>query len=178
MELLRSSILGKEFVNYRKTTMKHSRLRFSESVRNQGIGNVPIVIDSVEKDLSELLCEKEAFRRERRYGVEMVFHMDKNLNDVMKEIKILLMKRDKEELLTQNLVLGLEDGVIPQLSTELGQLYKKHRNKDDKILYLLLSRQKTMYGYIMSIIKYLTESIFSFFEAKKVDGGDLKKMNK
>jgi hypothetical protein len=58
MEMLRSSILGKEFVNYRKSTVKDTRVQFSHKVRSQGMGNIPIVVDSVDKELTEALAEK------------------------------------------------------------------------------------------------------------------------
>ena len=58
--------------------------------------------------------------------------------------------------------IGLEDGTIPDMNIDLGTLYKKNRNKDDKILYVLLTQEKTMYGYIMSIIRYLGENIKTY----------------
>ena len=162
MEMLRSSILGREFVNYRKSTVKDVRLQFSHKVRSQGIGNIPIVVDSVDKELTEAIGERK--NRYSMYGKELVFHMDCTVGDVMKEIKIILVEKEKEHLWKETgLVLGLEDGTILQPSEELGGLYKKHRNKDDKILYLLLTREQTMYGYIMSILKYLGETIVGWF---------------
>jgi hypothetical protein len=158
MELLRSSIIGKEFVNYRKTTMKDQRLRFSEKIRSSGLGNVPIVIDSVDEQLTEMLCEKHprSSARYNTYGREIVMHMDNTIADVLKEVKIIMLQKDKEELVTQNkLTIGLEDGTIPELGTDLGTLYKTHRNSEDKILYLMISKEISMYGYVMSILMYL-----------------------
>jgi hypothetical protein len=167
MELLRSSIIGREFVNYRKTTMKEQRIKFSHKVRAMGLGNVPIVIDSVDKQLTEMLCDKHSRSSSRynTYGREIVMHMDNTIADVLKEIKIIMLQKDQEELVTLNkLTIGLEDGTIPKLGTDLGTLYKKHRNNDDKILYLMISKETSMYGYIMSILGYLKSNFMSMFK--------------
>ncbi len=158
MDLLRSSIMGKEFVNYRKSTVKEDRVRFSKKVRCAGIGNIPIVIDSVDADLSNALSEKSG--RYMKHGVEMVFHMDATVPDVLKEVKIHLMQKDHEQMIKDtDLTLGLEDGTFPDGKKNLGELYKEHRNRDDKILYFLLSKEQSMYAYIMSILAYLKESL-------------------
>lgn len=161
MELLRSSILGKEFVNYRKNTVTNDRQQFSHKVRAEGIGNIPVVVDSVDKELSEALGAR-LYRRDEscsRYGREVVKHMDQPLSSIMRDVKVILIQKEKENLM-ENLVLGLEDGTIPDQEIELGKLYKAHRNSDDKILYLLLSREESIYGYVMSIIRYLGESFW------------------
>lgn len=166
MEMLRSSIIGREFVNYRKSTMKTDRIRFSNKVRSQGLGNVPIVIDSVDSSLGQMLSSKEG--RERNYGIELVMHMDKTISDVLKEVKIIVLQKDMEEMFVDStLIIGLEDGSIPELTTDLGTIYKKHRNNDDKILYLLLTKEKSTYGYIMSIIRYLTRNVIDVWKKFK-----------
>ncbi len=158
MELLSSSIIGKEFVNYRKNTMTVDRQQFSNKVRYEGLGNIPIVIDSVDKELSEALGHY-SYRNQSKFGREVVKHMDEPLSSVMRDVKIILIQRDKENLIP-NLVLGLENGTIPDQESELGKLYKAHRNTDDKILYLMLTKEQGVYGYVMSIIRYLGESIW------------------
>ena len=155
MELLQSSIIGKEFINYRKWTMKERRLQFSHATRVQGIGNVPIVVDSVDDEITNALSEKRTSRH-KTYGYELVMHMDATLEDVLRDIKIVLLQKNKEDLFKKrDLTIGLEDGSIPSRDTTVGTLYKNYKNKDDKILYLLLSREDTVYGYIVSIIKYI-----------------------
>jgi hypothetical protein len=159
--MLKSSILGKDFVNYRKNTDKHTRSRFSNNVRSKGIGYIPIVIDSVDPELSLALATRDdMFTRYIKYGFELMIHMDMTVSDLIKEIKIELVKKDYEY---GYLSVGLEDGTMPESTTELGVLYKKHRNKDDKILYVLLTQEKTVYGYIISIIKYLANNIKTYF---------------
>ena len=158
--MLRSSIMGREFVNYRKNTDRNQRNNFSGKVRSKGMGYVPIVVDSVDSELSRALASKDPnYSRNIKYGFEIIMHMDKKMSDLLKEVKIELLKKDYE---AQNLILGLEDGDLVDLSMDVGTVYKKHRNKDDKILYVLVTKEQTMYGYILSIIKYLASNISSF----------------
>lgn len=163
MELLRSSILGKEFVNHRKSTHKDQRLQFSNRVRSEGIGNVPVVVDSVDQELANGLATVVSMRQ-RMFGQQLVLHVDSTVEDVLMEVKMLLIKNNAEHLLPKRFVLGLEDGTFPRLSKDLGSLYKTHKNKDDKILYFLLSQEQTMTGYIMSIIKYLSQTVLALFK--------------
>ena len=159
--MLKSSILGQEFVNYRKTTDKQQRTKFSSGVRSKGIGYIPIIVDSVDTEISKALAKTDKnYPRYIKYGCEIMIHMDLKVSDLMKEIKIELLRKDYNY---DNLAIGLEDGTIPDMNMELGIVYKNNRNKDDKILYVLLTQEKTIYGYIMSIVKYLTENIKTFF---------------
>lgn len=158
--MLKSSILGKEFINYRKNTDRDQRSNFSGNVRSKGLGNVPVVVDSVEKELSDLLATKdEKYPRNIKYGLEVIINMESKMSELLKIVKIELLKKDYE---VSNLVLGLEDGSLIDLDTDIGTIYKHHRNKDDKILYVLVTNEKTMYGYILSIIKYLASGFSSF----------------
>lgn len=158
--MLKSSILGKEFINYRKNTDKNQRSNFSGNVRSKGLGNVPIVVDSVEKELSDLLATKdEKYPRNIKYGLEVIINMESKMSELLKLVKIELLKKDYE---VSNLVLGLEDGTLIDLDTDIGAIYKQYRNKDDKILYVLVTNEKTMYGYILSIIKYLASGFSTF----------------
>ena len=149
--MMRNSILGQEFINYRKNTDRNQRTKFSDRVRNKGMGYIPIVVDSVDPELSLFLSTKQN-PRYIKYGLEIIIHMDLTIADLLKEIQIEFLKRDHEYT---NLFVGLEDGSIPKANIILGDLYKKHRNIDDKILYVLLTRETTIYNYIISIIKYL-----------------------
>ena len=164
--MLKSSILGKEFVNYRKITTEDERIGFSNNIRKKGIGNIPIVIDSVDKELTLLLAKHDpVFSRNIRYGFEVFFHMDKKVKDLIHIIKEEMNK--KKEIVKTNISidnlfisLGLEDGTIlnTQANDDLGTIYKKYRNPDDRILYILVTKETSIYGYIMSIIQYLISS--------------------
>lgn len=159
--MLKSSIMGHEFINYRKHTDKTTRSKFSNSVRFKGVGNVPIIVDSVDLELSKVLATKdEMFSRYIKYGLEIIIHMDLTVADLIKQIKIELIKRDYEY---GYLSIGLEDGSIPDVNTDIGSIYKKYQNKDDKILYVLLTQERTIYGYIMSILKYISNNIRAYF---------------
>ena len=163
--MLKSSIMGKEFVNYRKNTDKMQRNSFSGKVRTKGMGYVPIVVDSVDQKLSNALASRDPnYPRNIKYGFEVIIHMDKKMLELLKEIKIELLKKDYEGI---DLVLGLEDGSLVDLNKEIGEVYKQYRNPDDKILYILVTKEQTMYGYILSIIKYLTNSVTNYFFEKQ-----------
>ena len=161
--MLKSSILGKEFVNYRKITNENERIKFSDKNRKRGTGNIPIVIDSVDKELSLLLAKHDPiFPRNIRYGFEIVLHMDQTIDDLIVIIKEEINKK-KEIVKTKSSIfdisLGLEDGTIMDIKNDLGNIYKKHINPDDKILYILITKETSIYGYIMSIIKYLIDEL-------------------
>ena len=151
--MLQSSIFGKEFINYRKSTIEEERNDFSKKTRNKGIGCVPIVVDSVDKELGLLLAKKDKNNpRNIRYGLELILHMDLKVIDLVEVIKREINSRNNIDI---NITIGLEDGTLPETSKELGVLYKENRNKDDNILYILITRETTIYGYIISILKYL-----------------------
>ena len=151
--MLQSSIFGKEFINYRKSTIEEERNEFSKKTRNKGIGCVPIVVDSVDKELGLLLAKKDKNNpRNIRYGLELILHMDLKVIDLVEVIKREINSRNNIDI---NITIGLEDGTLPETSKQLGVLYKENRNKDDNILYILITRETTIYGYIISILKYL-----------------------
>jgi len=153
--MLQSSIFGKEFINYRKSTIEEERNDFSKKTRNKGIGCVPIVVDSVDKELGLLLAKKDVKNpRNIRYGLELILHMDLKVVDLIDVIKKEISNRNNIDVDT-HIVIGLEDGTLPETNKELGVLYKENRNKDDNILYILITRETTIYGYIISILKYL-----------------------
>lgn len=163
--MLKSSILGKDFVNYRKITNENERVNFSNKIRKEGVGNIPIVIDSVDKELTLLLAKHDpVFSRNIRYGFEVVLHMDQTIGDLITIIKEEMNKK-KDIVKTNvsidflNISLGLENGNIININDDLGTIYKKYRNSDDKILYILITKESSIYGYIMSIIRYLIDEI-------------------
>lgn len=177
MELLRSSIIGREFVNYRKTTIRNTRLHFSQDVLRRG--KIPIVIDSVDPEISNIIrgsnktkpshdfIEHE-FTENMKYGKELVYDTNNTISDILRDIKILLLNANREDLFVSGkntLTIGLENGTIADFKSKLGMLYKMHKNGDDKILYLLISKETTVWGYIISILSYLkrhiTDSIVS-----------------
>lgn len=158
--MLRSSILGQEFVNYRKENDEKQRTTFSSKVRSRGLGYIPIIVDSVDKELSETLGEIDIFNpRYIKHGMEVIIHMDLKMCDLKEVVIEKLLSRGLEIKSGDVYNLGLEDGTIIDMAVELGALYKANRNTGDKILYILLTREKTMFGYILSILEYLRQNI-------------------
>lgn len=153
MSFLQSSLFGQEFVNYRKNNAHYERTKFSNNIRKKGIGLVPIVIDSVDNELSILLGNTD--NEYRNYGKEYTMHMDTIVYDFANTIFIDIENINPDFLKGKKLSLALEDGTIINTKLTLGYIYKKHKNEKDNILYILLTQETTMYGYIMSILRYL-----------------------
>lgn len=145
--LLQSSLYGKDFVKYRKNNDKRSREQFSQSVRTKGIEELPVVIDSVIESISNALAGSDA-RNYNRNGKEYRFHKEVIIEDILLEVKLRVKMSD-----TQSLRLGLENGKILDNKDKLDDLYKKYKNQTDNILYLLLTEETTMYGYIISLLR-------------------------
>jgi hypothetical protein len=126
-----------------------------------------VVIDSVEEEFINIFRKKSYINGMRviSYGLELEMDVSSNINDVIKEIKIELVKANKEHLFAENEIkLGLENGTIITDEKELVyNLYKKFRNVNDNILYLLVTQEKSMYNYIMSIFR----SLFGIFYKKQ-----------
>lgn len=159
---LSSSIIGREFINYRKNTDHRKREQYSYNIRKEGLGNIPIVIDSVDHNLSLMLsgCDtKNLTRRQWSYGGEFSFYNDTTINDILNELTIILSTRGYNLSKGEYFKLGLEDGTLVNSTDIIGELYKKHRNNRDKILYLLLTKETTVYGYLLSIFKYLFQNL-------------------
>jgi hypothetical protein len=147
--LLQSSLYGHDFVKYRKNHSQREREQFSHNVRTKGISEIPVVIDSVDPLLSEALAGPEA-KRFNRNGKEFHFHMDLLIEDILLEVRHRIKVDD-----TKVLKLGLENGKILENKDVLGDLYKKYKHQNDGILYLLLTQETSMYGYIMSLLRYI-----------------------
>jgi hypothetical protein len=147
--LLQSSLYGHDFIKYRQNNTERDRQKFSNTIRLKDTGELPIVIDSVDTILSEALAGPEATRFNKN-GKEFYFHMDLLIEDILLEVRHRL-KIDT----TKNLKLGLENGKILDNKEILGDVYKKHKNQKDNILYLLLTQETSIYGYIMSLLRFI-----------------------
>lgn len=159
MELLRSSILGREFVNFRRKTTLSERIRFSRGIRERGVGTIPIVIDSVDREISlALQYLNDPIMPYRKYGNQLELDIDTTIGQILNHVRIVLIREmDNIDSYLFDLTLGLEDGNLLKTDVTLGEIYKIHRNAEDKILYLMVSKESTMWGYIISIINYLRE---------------------
>lgn len=158
---MRSSILGKDFINYRMDTSDYERTSFSAVVRKIGEGKIPIVVDSVDEKLALSLASRDpSNKRNIRYGYELSMSMDDTILDLLKNIKVHLIRNNNNNENFNNIRIGLEDGTFPDLNIQIGDLYKLHRNKEDFILYVLVTRDKTVFQYIKSIISFLMKKIY------------------
>ena len=159
--LLQSSLYGKDFVKYRKNNDKRSREQFSQSVRTKGIEELPVVIDSIDESMSNALAGSDA-RRYNNNGKEYRFHKEVIVEDILLEVKQRIKLND-----TKVLKIGLENGKILDNNDKLDDLYKKYKNQTDNILYLLLTEETTMYGYIISLLRSFFGEKFMKSENKR-----------
>lgn len=149
--IMSNSIMGHDFVRYRMNNDESDRTRFSNNIRSKGIGEVPVVIDSLDLDISHALgmIDTKIFTRNKN-GKEYKFHMDLLIEDVLLEVNHKLKKQSGTKY-----KIGLENGKMLDNSEQLGILYKKYKNQNDGILYLLLTEETTIYGYLISILKFI-----------------------
>ena len=153
--LLQSSLFGKEFIRYRNNNPNNIRKKYSDNVINQNNEEIPVVIDSINEEISKLLAGLTA-KRFNRNGIEYHFHKDLIIEDVLREVKLRL----KEYTTTKTLKLGLENGLILKDQDIIGDLYKKYKDQKDNILYLLITEETTVYGYIISLLRYVFGETF------------------
>jgi len=162
MDLLRSSILGKEFIMYRKNTTDTDRFRFYKKATNSN--KIPVVVDSVDEEFIEIFRKKYYIGDSRivTYGLLLELSNNATINDVLKEIKIELVKANKEYIFIENdIKLGLENGnIISNNNLNILELYNEYKNRSDKILYILITKETTMYNYIISIIRSIYGMIY------------------
>lgn len=157
--LLASSLYGQDFIKYRLNNNITERNRFSKNIINKYTNEVPIIIDSIDPQLRPCDTNNYGFKRKsgksEKGGKE--YHFNKELT-----IKNILLEVQKNLNLENDIVLkiGLDNCQILNESDIAGEIYLKYKNKDDNILYLLLTKETTIYGYIMSLIKY----VFSTFK--------------
>lgn len=149
-----SSILGSDFINYRKYTGFSERSNFVRSAKSTGL---PIIIDSVDTTISKLLSGTE---KRFDYGKQYIISEDTSVNvfldQITSDLKTNIKNLNGDTTLTTQFKykLGLEDGTLIDPSITLGYIYRKHKYSDD-ILYMLLTKELTVYGYIMSLFRYI-----------------------
>lgn len=157
MDILRSSIFGKEFINYRKHTSESERKRYVRKTFMED--KIPVIIDSVDENIKDIFIKKVFVNNSRIivWGLELQMEKNARIRDILKEIKIELVKKEKEHIFMEGeLRIGLEDGTIINDENELViDVYKRNKNVKDNILYILVTQETTMYNYIMSIIRHI-----------------------
>lgn len=146
--LLASSLYGKNFVKYRTNNPRNIRKNFSRHIRNNS-DDIPVVIDSINEIISKELAGPNATRYNRN-GIEYNFNTELIIEDVLREVKTRVKTFDSSKILR----IGLENGKILENTDKLGDLYKKYKDQNDDILYLLLTQESNVYAYIVSLLKY------------------------
>lgn len=167
-DFLRSSILNREFINYKKYN-GHNSKSFSIKTRFKGTGQIPVVIDSIDKQISLLLSNCDTINISRRYwtyGGEFEFYIDKPINEILDEVSKLIYSRSNYTI-NSKFKFGLENGTIIDKNQTVGELYKQYKNKNDNVLYLLITTENTFYEYLLSIFNSIYNTIFTRKSSKK-----------
>lgn len=113
----------------------NDRIKFSTNVRKKGIGHVPIVIDSHDKEVSEILGGQFG-KRYCTHGTLKEYHMDYNIQHVLQDVKQILNEENRQDIYNYNKLSVYVQGNYCYENELLGDLYKKYRNIDDYILYI------------------------------------------
>lgn len=147
--LLASSLYGNDFIKYRLNNNITQRNRFSKNIINRYVNEIPIIVDSIDSEL-HISDKTNIYGFKEKGGKEYHFHKDLMIQDILLEVK-------KKLKLSEGKILkiGLDNGKILNDTDIVGDLYIKYKNQDDSILYLLLTQETTIYGYIRSLIKYV-----------------------
>lgn len=155
----KSSILGQEFINYRKYRPYIERSVFSRKTRLKGDGLIPVVVDSIDTDISLYLGGYDGVSRYKKYGREYVIKMDLTVGEFMEKITHDLVDGSSDSGISlikgKKIRICLEDSTVLKSTEKMGDIYKKYKNGRDNIIYILVTTEQTMYGYIISILRYL-----------------------
>lgn len=152
-----------ESLYYKKYKSESRRSLFSSQIRSKGIGHIPIVIDSIEKELRLSISSKHN-NSYVKYGLEISLHMDSTVSDLINIIKAKMLENNTNILFD----LYLEQESIPiyeNSQNDLGSLYKKYRDPNDNILYILIKQKvpiyKNIFHNIHSILTYFSKYIYN-----------------
>jgi hypothetical protein len=165
MNTLTSSLFSSEFVAYKREIRESKRKAFSDKVllhkNNEKLSFLPVIIDSVEDDIGMILNDESRVNltsRKRRNGKEYILERSKLISEFLSELSNELQLNSYDKKIT----FGLEDtSIITNNNMTIGELYDMYYDRNDHILYLLITTEDTMFGYIKSIIKYLKKLVWS-----------------
>ena len=149
-----------ESLYYKKYKNENQRSLFSSKIRLEGIGHIPIVIDSIEKELS-LAVSSKINDNYRKFGLEISLHMDTPLSELSNIIKTKMIENNTnipfDLYLEKNLTPLSENSHL-----DIGSFYKQYRDPNDKILYILIKHKITIYQNLLNNIKNLSTYFFKY----------------
>lgn len=139
-----------EIFNYRNIYDIHDRIIFSNKIRNKGLGNIPIVINVNDVKMYLLNNKKKTGDYRDDLDIEIIINMDCDTTQLINKIKHEYLDKN----VNFNLLLKLENDIVLNKNDNLGDIYKKNRNQNDKILYIIVSITKfsQFLNYIYSYI--------------------------
>ncbi len=142
-KMLKNSI-SVSFFNHQKMVDKESRYDFGYITYSSSQGtDIPIIIDSLEFKIPH---DK----------AKMCFNKNLTINEIL---PIIIKEVDLENSLLKTIRLGTESGNLLNNNDTLDKIYMNYHNREDCILYLAITTQKTSIGYLFSILKYIKKCI-------------------
>jgi len=153
-----SSLFGSEFVNYKREIREDARQKFSHRVLDMNKRAekgckclyLPIVVDSVEEKMIVLLNYKSN-KSNKNNKREYVIESNKTIDDL-----VVLVRNNLNVPVEKTIRFGLENGsIIKDTSILMEKVYLDNYNEVDSILYLLITSETTVYGYVLSLLTYI-----------------------
>ena len=146
--LLSSMIYNKDFLKFKIERLLPERKTLSKSILNKGY--LPVVIDSLDENISKSLSRKRSSSNYKIHGRCFQFHKDMTTEDILLNLQNRIVLQPGVMI-----NLGLENGSIIKKDQNVETLYNMYKNPSDDILYLIITLETTLYGYILSIINYI-----------------------
>lgn len=150
-----------QLLNFKKENKLNDRINFSSKIRNKGIGHVPVVIDSNDEEISELLGsnDDQIGRKWLIHGTSKEYHMDFCIHNVLQDVIHILYKKGREDILNYyKLSLQVKEHNCYE-NELLGDLYKKYRDTDDNILYIQVVKTVGVWGTLVYYKDYILQTI-------------------
>jgi hypothetical protein len=111
---------------------------------------IPIILDSPDSHLRYLLAKKDRFLN---YSLELKADSNIKVSELIRIVKTEISKRNKI-IFDKDIIIHLENNIVPHLDIDVFSLYNMYKNPDDDILYLLINFENK---------KSLLSQIFYFF---------------
>lgn len=118
-----------------------------------GIGNVPIVIDTLDEDLLEIL--KQDSLNGKVYGIRKVLHMDMTVKELLNELECwIVYKKGMGYNNDWKFWLETDSKAVVNLQQTVGDVYKLNYDHNDGMLYLMLAKKRTIRGVLKSWLTF------------------------
>lgn len=144
--------INTSILNYKNYKSESQRNIFSSKIRCAGIDHIPIVVDSMDKNLASAISTKTPNYTFEKYGLEISLHSESTVSDLINIIKQKMIDNDniiQFDLYLENDIYPIYDNSI----IDFCFLYKKYRNESDNILYFIIKPKISIFERFLLYIK-------------------------